>query len=94
MSQVALPFRIPVIDTHGGYLELGVCMYEFLVSGMTCGSCVKSITNAIKALDTSAQVNVDLSTQKIKVDSKKEQLEIQSSIEEAGYEILEAKKLS
>lgn len=69
-------------------------MYEFLVSGMTCGSCVKSISNAVKSLDAEAEVNVDLKTQKVKVSSGKEQLEIQSSIEEAGYEILEAKKLS
>lgn len=69
-------------------------MYEFLVSGMTCGSCVKSISNAVKSLDAEAEVNVDLKTQKVKVSSGKKQSEIQSLIEEAGYEILEAKKLS
>ena len=30
------------------------------VSGMTCGSCVKHVTNALKALDGVVDVNVDL----------------------------------
>ena len=37
------------------------------VSGMTCGSCVKHVTNALKALDGVGDVNVDLVTGKVKV---------------------------
>ena len=67
-------------------------MYEFSVSGMTCGSCVKSISNAIKSVDENAVVEVDLKSKKVKVNSVKNQAEIQLTIEEAGYEILEAPK--
>ena len=37
------------------------------VSGMTCGSCVKHVTNALKALDGVGDVNVDLAAGKVKV---------------------------
>ena len=37
------------------------------VSGMTCGSCVKHVTNALKALDGVGNVSVDLATGKVKV---------------------------
>lgn len=68
-------------------------MYEFLVSGMTCGSCVGSISNAVKAFDPKAEVNVDMKGQKVNVKSAKNQDEIQSTIEEAGYSVLSSKNL-
>ena len=37
------------------------------VSGMTCGSCVKHVTNALKPLDGVQDVSVDLATGKVKV---------------------------
>lgn len=37
------------------------------VSGMTCGSCVKHVTNALKPLDGVEDVSVDLATRKVKV---------------------------
>lgn len=37
------------------------------VSGMTCGSCVKHVTNAIKPLDGVEDVSVDLAAGKVKV---------------------------
>lgn len=37
------------------------------VSGMTCGSCVKHVTNTLKALDGVGDINVDLATGKVKV---------------------------
>lgn len=37
------------------------------VSGMTCGSCVKHVTSALKALDGVGDVNVDLAAGKVKV---------------------------
>lgn len=64
-------------------------MYEFKVEGMTCGSCVNSIRNAVKTLDANAEVNVDLKSQKVKVQSEKKKSEIASTIEEAGYSVLD-----
>lgn len=68
-------------------------MYEFKVSGMTCGSCVGSISNALKAFDPKAEIEVDMKNQKVKVKSAKTQVEIQSTIEDAGYSVLDSKKI-
>lgn len=35
---------------------------KLVVEGMTCGHCVRTITNAIQKLDSSALVDIDLST--------------------------------
>ncbi|QDK42355.1 copper chaperone [Bacteriovorax stolpii] len=64
-------------------------MYEIKVSGMTCGGCVRSVTAALKSLDSMANINVNLSAQLITVESDKSRDEIESTIEEAGYTVLE-----
>ena len=50
-------------------IDKGVEMSEIKldVSGMTCGSCVKHVTNALKPLDGVEDVSVDLATGKVKV---------------------------
>lgn len=64
-------------------------MKEFKVDGMTCQGCVKSVTNAIKALDEKASVTIDLGSKSVKVESDKSSIEIRNSIEDAGYDIIE-----
>jgi copper chaperone len=64
-------------------------MKEFKVDGMTCQGCVKSVTNAIKAIDENAEVSVDLGTKIVNVLSAKTEKEIRDSIEDAGYDIIE-----
>lgn len=50
-------------------IDKGIQMSEINlnVSGMTCGSCVKHVTSALKALDGVGDVNVDLAAGKVKV---------------------------
>lgn len=66
-------------------------MYEFIVSGMTCGGCVSSVSRAIQSLDSKAVVNVDLKSQLVKVKSLKSQVEIKLTIEDAGFPVLETR---
>jgi copper chaperone len=66
-------------------------MYEFKVQGMTCGGCVKSVTNSIKKVDADASVHVDLSSQIIQIQSSKSQKDFSASIENAGFDVLSAK---
>ena len=42
-------------------------MQEFEVSGMTCGHCVRAVTEAIHGVDVAAQVAVDLSAGRVTV---------------------------
>lgn len=42
-------------------------MMKFLVENMTCGHCVKAVTQAITSADAAAQVDVDLATKSVVV---------------------------
>lgn len=66
-------------------------MYEIKVTGITCGGCVNSVTNALKTLDAKADVSVDLASQTVRVKSEKTQTEINATIEDAGYSIVDSK---
>ena len=58
----------------------------FLVNDMTCGHCVNSITNAVKALDQGAQVHIDLATHRVDIGrSAISAADLSEAIREAGY---------
>jgi len=60
------------------------------VSGMTCGGCVRSVTNLLQALDGVAKADVSLEAQRAVVDydaAKVSVAQMKSAIEDAGYEV-------
>lgn len=61
---------------------------EITVKGMTCGGCVRSVTNALKNLDQNAQVEVTLETQNIKLQTTKTEGEVKEAIEDAGFDVI------
>lgn len=61
-------------------------MTTFDVKGMTCGHCVKAVTNAVHEVDAQARVDVDLSSGTVRIESKQPQDSLQRAIENAGYE--------
>ena len=63
-------------------------MHEVKVSGLTCGGCVKSLSNALKAIDSKLEVDVDLNTQMVRIKSEKSKEEIALTIEEAGFKVV------
>ncbi|WP_322980177.1 heavy-metal-associated domain-containing protein [Pseudomonas sp. C11] len=60
-------------------------MQAFKVSGMSCGHCVRAITQAIKALDASAEVEVDLASGLVQVSDGLDREQVQATIREEGY---------
>lgn len=62
-------------------------MVQFRVADMTCGGCVRSVTNAVKGVDTDASVNVDLATKLVSVESNADASSIANAIKAAGYEV-------
>jgi copper chaperone len=60
-------------------------MQVFNVQGMTCGHCVKAVTQAIKTDDPSAEVNVDLAKGEVSVQSALGNEQIIGLIEEERY---------
>ncbi|RKT24376.1 copper chaperone [Paraburkholderia sp. RAU2J] len=60
---------------------------EFKVEGMSCQHCVTAVTNAIRAHDAAAQVQVDLASGRVVVDSAQPVDAMKAAIDEAGYTV-------
>ena len=61
-------------------------MISFQVNDMTCGHCVSSITQAVKALDGGALVQVDLSAHRVRIETTvADAAALSEAIKEAGY---------
>lgn len=65
-------------------------MQQFKVSGMSCGHCVRAVTQAIQALDQEASVEVDLAAGLVRVQGNLDAAQIQAAIREEGYEVTPA----
>lgn len=61
-------------------------MHVFTVEGMTCGHCVKAVTQAVQAVDGAAKVDVDLAKKQVRVDSSADPAQIRAAIQEEGYQ--------
>ncbi|WP_210642688.1 MULTISPECIES: cation transporter [unclassified Pseudomonas] len=62
-------------------------MQTFNVQGMSCGHCVKAITQAVQAKDPAADVQVDLSAKTVQVQSALPVDAVLKAIQEEGYEV-------
>ena len=61
-------------------------MQTFNVNGMTCGHCVRAVTEAVRGVDPAAAVEVDLKTGKLTVrDGKAPASRIRDAIAAEGY---------
>jgi copper chaperone len=61
-------------------------MLDFLIPNMTCGHCVRAVTEAVKAADPQAQVQVDLPTHRVQVQTTAARDQVVARLAEAGYE--------
>ncbi len=57
----------------------------YKVAGMTCGGCVRSVEQAIKAAAPGASVSVDLASGKVTVDGV-EEAAVAKAVDDAGFE--------
>ena len=62
-------------------------MLTLKVSGMTCDHCVRAVSEAVHGVDPAAQVQVDLASGVVKVDSAEDRAELARAIEDAGYSV-------
>jgi copper chaperone len=58
---------------------------EFNIPAMSCGHCADAVTQAVKSLDPAAQVNVDLASKKVVVQSVQDRQAVAAALAEAGY---------
>ncbi|MEE4077381.1 heavy-metal-associated domain-containing protein [Pseudomonas viridiflava] len=61
-------------------------MQLFTVQGMTCGHCVRAVTQAIKHEDPAAEVQVELASKEVKVESTLSAEDIIRLMGEEGYQ--------
>jgi len=62
-------------------------MQTFQVSGMSCGGCADAVTQAIRRIDSSAQVDVDLGAGRVRVEGAAAPEAIAAAIEDAGFTV-------
>jgi copper chaperone len=60
-------------------------MTELAVQNMTCGHCVSAVTRAIKALEPQADVQVDLSSRRVRVEGATPAGDLIKALDQAGY---------
>lgn len=61
-------------------------MISFQVNDMSCGHCSRTITQAVKAIDSNAKVEIDLTQHLVQIEpSKASSAELSDAIKEAGY---------
>ncbi|HEY9107870.1 MAG TPA: heavy-metal-associated domain-containing protein [Roseateles sp.] len=60
-------------------------MHQFILPDMSCGHCVAAITEALKAADAQAHVEIDRETRTAKVDSALPREALAAVLTEAGY---------
>ena len=60
-------------------------MQVFNVQGMSCQHCVAAITRAVQALDSAAQVQVDLSGARVSIESVLPEADLLQVLAQEGY---------
>lgn len=65
-------------------------MYQLQVENMSCGHCVGAVTKAVQGIDASAQVQIDLASKSVKVESSGALDSIKAAIVDAGYPVTSA----
>ena len=59
---------------------------EFTLPTMTCGHCVRTVTDAIQQLDPNAKVTIDLPSHRLQVATAQSAEAVKGALIEAGYE--------
>lgn len=60
-------------------------MIQFNIPQMSCGHCVRAVTEAVHEVDPQAKVDVDLASKQVQVESAAEREKIADALAEAGY---------
>lgn len=59
---------------------------EWTLPTMSCGHCARAVTEAVRGEDPQAQVQIDLETKRVQIDSSASEAALRHALVEAGYE--------
>ncbi|HJV94919.1 MAG TPA: heavy-metal-associated domain-containing protein [Albitalea sp.] len=60
-------------------------MIEFTVPTITCGHCVRTVTETVKKVDAQAEVNISLPEHRVQIESQRPSDEFAKALAEEGY---------
>jgi len=60
-------------------------MIELILPTMTCGHCVRTVTETVRKLDDQARLDVDLASHRVKIESRRPAEEFRQALTEEGY---------
>ena len=60
-------------------------MLRLNVPDMTCSHCVRAVTSAVKEVEPTAEVQIDLEARRVRVQGAANAQQVESAIREAGY---------
>jgi copper chaperone len=60
-------------------------MLEVTLPTMTCGHCVRTVTETVQRIDPAARLNIDLPSQKVSIDSGAPAQQFIDALTEEGY---------
>ena len=63
-------------------------MKTISIEGMSCGHCVNSVTEALKAVAGVTSVNVDLAGKKAVVEGTADDAALKAAVEDMGYDVV------
>jgi copper chaperone len=61
-------------------------MIALQIPTMSCGHCVRAITEAVRAADPEATITADLPTHQVQIDTRAPREVVVAKLAEAGYE--------
>ncbi|HNU10702.1 MAG TPA: heavy-metal-associated domain-containing protein [Rubrivivax sp.] len=60
-------------------------MLEYDIAKLSCGHCVRAVTEAVQEVDPAAQVQVDLARKHVSIQTQAEAERVLAALVEAGY---------
>lgn len=66
-------------------------MVVLQVEEMSCSHCVSMVTKAVRSVDSSARVDVNLASKQVQIESQADAAEIADAIIDAGYPVTSSK---
>jgi copper chaperone len=61
-------------------------MIELTLPTMTCGHCVKTVTETVQRLDAAATLEIDLALHRVRIESSHAAPEFKAALSAQGYE--------
>jgi copper chaperone len=65
-------------------------MVELRVDEMTCGHCVRAVTQAVRSVEPEARVEVDLDSKRVRVEGARSPDDLIRALDAAGYAAVRA----